>query len=198
MRYVVSFLVVAASGVIVSAVTAQETQSPPPSELKRQILELKYPILDLRLGTQDTSGGTRAVSGKIQDLAIKESATEVRIELAADVLFDFDKAEIKPQAAAALKKAAAVLREKAKGPVRIEGHTDSKGSDDYNQRLSQRRAAAVQTWLVKREGLTRLQFGTAGLGASRPVTPNTNPDGSDNPDGRQRNRRVEIIAGKVG
>ena len=60
----------------------------------------------------------------------------MRIDLAADVLFDYDKSEILPKAQQTLAQAAQVIREKAKGTVRIEGYTDAKGSDAYNQKFS--------------------------------------------------------------
>jgi outer membrane protein OmpA-like peptidoglycan-associated protein len=171
-------------------------QEPSGASLKRVVLDLTYPVVDLKIGASDTAGAGSAIAGKIEALAIKETPTEVRIELAADVLFDFDKAVIRPQAGAALKNVAAVLKDKAKGPVRIEGHTDAKGSDAYNQSLSVRRADAVRQWLVEKEGLKGRNITTQGFAAKNPVAPNTKPDGSDNPDGRQKNRRVEIIAGK--
>ncbi|HEY7443253.1 MAG TPA: OmpA family protein, partial [Vicinamibacterales bacterium] len=62
--------------------------------------------------------------------------------------------------------------------------------------LSVRRADAVRQWLVEKEGLKGAKITTQGFAAKNPVAPNTKPDGSDNPEGRQRNRRVEIIAGK--
>jgi outer membrane protein OmpA-like peptidoglycan-associated protein len=151
--------------------------------------DLKMHVLDLVFKVED-------LAGKVQDLQLKETDTEIRIELAADVLFDFDKAEIRPQAQQALKQVATVIREKAKGSVRIEGHTDSKGSDPYNQKLSVGRANSVKNWLVQKEGLKNTRFSTAGFGAKNPVASNTKPDGSDDPDGRQKNRRVEIIARK--
>ncbi len=137
------------------------------------------------------------LGGKVQDLQVKETATEIRIELAADVLFDFDKAEILPKAQQALQQAANVVREKAKGVVRIEGHTDAKGSDAYNQKLSERRANAVKTWLVNKGALKNVKFSVQGFGAKKPVAPNAKPDGSDDPEGRQKNRRVEIIVKKA-
>lgn len=161
-------------------------QAPPAqtsgSNERRTILDLKYEVQDL--------------GGKVQDLQIKETDTEVRIELAADVLFDFDKADIRPSARDALRKAASVIRDKGGNEIRIEGHTDAKGSDAYNQRLSERRAASVKTWLATKEGLNDRRFTTQGLGARKPVAPNKKPDGSDDPEGRQKNRRVEIIAKK--
>ena len=146
-------------------------------------------ILDLIFTVQD-------MGGKVQDLRVKETKSEIRIELAADVLFDFDKADILPKAREALKQVAEVIREKGKGVVQIEGHTDSKGSDAYNQRLSERRANAVKDWLANKEGLKNVRFATRGFGAKKPVASNTKPDGSDDPDGRQKNRRVEIVVKK--
>jgi outer membrane protein OmpA-like peptidoglycan-associated protein len=136
------------------------------------------------------------IGGKTTALAIKETAEEVRIELAADVLFDFDKAEIRPEAADSLRKVADVIREQARGGVTIVGHTDAKGTDAYNQPLSERRANAVRDWLVKDAGLGTVRFQTSGEGARKPVAPNAKPDGSDDPEGRQKNRRVEITVRK--
>jgi outer membrane protein OmpA-like peptidoglycan-associated protein len=158
--------------------------------LRAQEPNEKFKVLDLVFRVVD-------LGGKVQDLQMKETKTEVRIDLAADVLFDFDKADIKPAASDSLKKVADVIREKGRGTVRIEGHTDAKGSDAYNQRLSQRRADAVRTWLVQKENLKGVAFQTAGHGSKIPVAPNTKPDGSDDPEGRQKNRRVEIVIQKV-
>jgi len=146
-------------------------------------------VLDLVFRVDD-------MEGAVQPLNVKESDIEVRIDLAADVLFDFDKADILPKAQASLKQAADVIREKARGPVRIEGHTDGKGSDSYNQKLSERRALAVKSWFIQKEGLNNLVLTTEGFGARKPVAPNKKPDGSDDPEGRQKNRRVEIIIRK--
>lgn len=98
------------------------------------------------------------LAAKIQDMQIKETDTEIRIELAADVLFDFDKAEIRSDAQNALKQAAGVIREKTKGTVRVEGHTGAKGSDSYTQKLSDRRANSVKNWFVQKEGLKKVRF----------------------------------------
>jgi outer membrane protein OmpA-like peptidoglycan-associated protein len=127
-----------------------------------------------------------------------ESAKEVTIELPGDVLFDFDKSNIRPDAADALKQAAGILKARAKGPVRVEGHTDAKGNAAYNQKLSEARANAVKKWLMEKEGLSAMNFTTKGFGATKPTAPNTKPDGSDNPDGRQKNRRVALVFAKSG
>ena len=78
----------------------------------------------------------------------------------------------------------------------IEGHTDGKGKDDYNQKLSERRAQSVRDYFVKDEGLKGLSFSTKGFGKTKPVAPNAREDGSDDPEGRQKNRRVEIVVRK--
>jgi outer membrane protein OmpA-like peptidoglycan-associated protein len=149
----------------------------------------KNKILDLVFRVDD-------LGGKVQDLQVKETGQEIRIELAADVLFDFDKADLRPAAQKTLHQAAGIIQDKAKGAVRIEGHTDSKGNDAYNQKLSERRAASVKAWFIDKEGLGKVQFTTQGFGAKKPVASNTKPDGSDDPDGRQKNRRVEIVLKK--
>jgi len=112
--------------------------------------------------------------------------------VAPTVLFDFDKATLLPKTEEELTISAAYAREWATGTVSIEGHTDSKGDDAYNQKLSQRRAESVRRWFV-RNGLGRLQFSVSGLGETKPLVSNSKPDGTDDPEGRQKNRRVHIV-----
>ena len=140
----------------------------------------------------DIIGVSRGIEGVLKDLGAKVTAQEIRIELAADVLFDFDKHELRAEALPSLEKVAEVLRSRAGSPVTIEGHSDGKGSDAYNQALSERRAQSVRDWLVKSGGTTATAMTTKGWGKSKPIVPNTRPDGSDDPDGRKKNRRVEI------
>ena len=121
------------------------------------------------------------------------SKCEERLRVGADFLFDFDRAELRPEGDAALAQVAARIGA-AKKAVLIEGHTDAKGTESYNQGLSERRAGAVRVALVGRglpgEGdWLRIR----GHGKSYPVAPNQRPDGSDDPDGRQKNRRVEVV-----
>ena len=158
-------------------------------EVSGQVVLLTYPVRDLVYRVED-------LTAQVRNLKLKETATEMRIELPADILFDFDKADIRPGAAEALQQAAGILRERAKGKVRIEGHTDSKGTHVYNQKLSERRAESVRRWLAEHEGLDKIKFATEGFAETQPVDPNSKPDGSDNPEGRQQNRRVEIVINK--
>lgn len=156
--------------------------------------EVRALVLEVR----DLVFGDNAVAGAVTDLEVKETATEIRIELAADVLFEFDKADILAKAEETLKQAAALIAERGSGDttVRIEGHTDAKGDDAYNQRLSEKRAASVKDWLVTKGGLDEFEFSASGKGETQPVAPNTKTDGSDDPEGRQKNRRVEIVVRK--
>lgn len=163
----------------------------------QETLDLQRFIVDLKFNTVDLVSNAGNIGGQIKDLAVKETITEFRIELAADVLFEFDKAVILPKAEQTLKQAAAFIAEKAaNSTVRIEGHTDSKGDDNYNQKLSDQRAKAVKDWFADKGGLKKIKFKPQGLGEQQPVAPNAKPDGTDNPEGRQKNRRVEIIVKK--
>ncbi|MCZ0734281.1 OmpA family protein [Phreatobacter sp. AB_2022a] len=135
---------------------------------------------------------TRTLLGEFG--ARDEADGRIRITLLGDVLFDFDKSEVRPDARPVLNRLAELLAGYRQAAVAIEGHTDAKGDDDYNQALSERRAAAVKAYLAQRNaGAARLS--TRGFGESRPVAPNTTPDGADDPEGRQRNRRVEFVIG---
>ena len=127
---------------------------------------------------------------------VQESPKELRLTLAADVLFDFDKSTIRPDAKAALDRVGEIIRSKSQGIVRIEGFTDSKGASDYNLRLSNARAASVENWLIEQEGFHSAGFATRGFGATRFAAQNSKADGSDDPAGRQKNRRVEIVVQK--
>jgi outer membrane protein OmpA-like peptidoglycan-associated protein len=116
---------------------------------------------------------------------------EQRLRVGSEVLFDFDRAELRPDAMTTMDYVADVIATQKK-PVTIEGHTDSKGSDSYNSRLSQLRAIGVEVELRRRiKDMPPLQ--AFGYGETKPVAANEMPDGSDYPLGRQLNRRVEIV-----
>jgi outer membrane protein OmpA-like peptidoglycan-associated protein len=75
---------------------------------------------------------------------VRETAKAVQIELPGDVLFDFDKWEIRPDAEPTLRQVAKIIQQYPRAKVAIAGHTDAKGADDYNLRLSEQRAASVK------------------------------------------------------
>lgn len=113
------------------------------------------------------------------------------ITLKDGVLFDFGEATVRPDAAAILTGLAGVLQELDVPEAHVYGHTDSISDEDFNQKLSEARAAAVVEALQTRGVTARLD--AEGFGETRPVAPNENSDGSDNPAGRSLNRRVEIF-----
>lgn len=144
-----------------------------------------------RIETQSAS-----VEKAIKDLGAKESEAEIQIELSGDILFDFDKRDIRSDAEAMLKKVGDIINAYKSPQVIIAGHTDSKGSEAYNQLLSEKRAESVKKWLSENAGISAGIMKTIGYGETRPMAINANSDGSDNPEGRQKNRRVEIVIKK--
>ena len=180
-------LIAALAGLLVIASVA--TGSAQPSAAERDALK-NARILDI-------IGVTRDVDGVLRDLGATVSDQEIRIELAADVLFDFDKADIKPAAFPTLQKVGEAIKAYPTGAVLIEGHTDSVGAEVYNMKLSESRAASVRAWLVERAGVPAARTSAAGRGETKPVVPNAKPDNTDDPVGRQKNRRVEITIKKA-
>lgn len=142
------------------------------------------------------AGTTLGLEGALKELKADVTPAEIKIDLAADVLFDFDKASLKREAEPSLQNLATVLKANPGATVTIEGHTDAKGADAYNQTLSEHRAAAVKQWLVANAHVNGANITTRGWGKSKPVAYNAKPDGSDDPDGRAKNRRVQVTVRK--
>lgn len=136
---------------------------------------------------------TRALLAELKARPTPEQA--ISIDLPADVLFDFDKAELRADAAPSIAKAAELIQSYATAPLTVLGHTDGKGTDAYNDALSLRRAEAVARALQQQTGRSAR---VEGRGKRQPVAPNTTPDGRDDPQGRQLNRRVQILIGVPG
>ena len=126
----------------------------------------------------------------VESLKPVESCGTV-ITLEDGVLFDFGKSDIRSDAAQTLKSLAGVLNNAKVPAAHIYGHTDSISDEAFNLQLSQERADAVSAEL-KKDGVSAILDAT-GYGESKPVAPNENADGSDNPAGRALNRRVEIF-----
>jgi OmpA-OmpF porin, OOP family len=129
----------------------------------------------------------------IRDLcltAIKLPEPDVPVVLE-NVYYDFDRWELKPASYPQLDRLVQLLNANPTIKIEVSAHTDSKGTNEYNQRLSQRRAQSVVDYLV-RKGIDKNRITAVGYGETQPVAPNTNEDGSDNPEGREKNRRTEF------
>ena len=108
-----------------------------------------------------------------------------------NIFFDFDKATLRKISNVELKNLVKLLKSNPNLKVEISGHTDSKGDLAYNQKLSEQRAQAVVTRLIS-EGISADRMKAVGYGKTMPAAPNKNANGTDNPGGRQQNRRVEL------
>ncbi|CAM4298422.1 OmpA family protein [Nocardiopsis rhodophaea] len=167
----------------VAEVKGGEVAEAPIMELSPPVVAIDAPIDDLTFATEDADGS----------ITNAENDEERVVTLAADVLFEFDRADISDDAGETLREAADILRGEAdEKTVDIDGYTDAKGDDSHNQALSEDRAKAVEKKLSELIGDDAdVTFSVTGHGSADPVAPNE-IDGKDNPEGREMNRRVEI------
>ena len=126
-----------------------------------------------------------SLEAQLADLKVQKTERGLVLTLG-DVLFDTGQATLKSGAYGTLDRLATALRDKSGRKVLIEGHTDNVGSDESNQGLSERRAQSVQSALMQRD-VARSQITAMGKGENFPIASN------DSADGRQSNRRVELI-----
>lgn len=154
-------------------------------------------------GEKGSLSSISSVDTKIVKLQ-KEELKEAKYDTAGIftvIYYGYDKAELsKSELSDIVKELDAVAEKLRKNPemkVDLTAHTDSRGSAEYNQQLSNKRAKAAISYLML-EGIKKERITGKGMGESMPAAPNENPDGSDNPDGRAKNRRAEIriVAGK--
>jgi OmpA-OmpF porin, OOP family len=125
------------------------------------------------------------------ELCLNRIIVEGTKEVLDNIYFEFNKAVVLEESHASLNKLVQLLVANPAAVVEIGGHTDDKGSDAYNQKLSEARAQAVVEYLVS-QGIDKSRLTAKGYGESQPLAPNKNPDGSDNPAGRDKNRRTEF------
>jgi outer membrane protein OmpA-like peptidoglycan-associated protein len=145
-------------------------------------------VRDLEFRVRDLSYRSNALDNSER---VETTPDKTSVALSADVLFDYNKADLTSAANGKLDALADQLDELGPRRVTVAGHTDSDGDDAANQDLSERRAEAVRSALASRldDGFT---FEVQGYGETKPVAPNQTPDGADNPAGRALNRRVEV------
>jgi outer membrane protein OmpA-like peptidoglycan-associated protein len=114
-----------------------------------------------------------------------------------NIYYDFNKYDINPAAARELDKLAQILIDNPEIKIELSSHTDSVDTEEYNMWLSQKRAESAVNYLI-RKGISPDRMIAKGYGESRPIARNTNPDGTDNPEGRAKNRRTEFKILEVG
>lgn len=129
------------------------------------------------------------LSSKIDKIDVEKNKETVLV--LDNLYFDFDSDIIKEESRPVLNLLLNFLTKKPNVNMEIMGHTDSRGSDEHNMDLSQRRAEAVMSWLIS-QGIDEKRLTAIGYGETKPVLPNENPDGSDNPENRAKNRRTEV------
>jgi OOP family OmpA-OmpF porin len=113
-----------------------------------------------------------------------------------NILYDFGKSTLRPESEKVLDSVVKILVDNPKMKIELSSHTDSVGSDAYNQKLSQDRAQSCVDY-IKTKGIPESRLFAKGYGKSRPIAPNSLPNGKDNPEGRQLNRRTEFTVLKV-
>ncbi|MFB2939229.1 OmpA family protein [Aerosakkonemataceae cyanobacterium BLCC-F154] len=133
------------------------------------------------------------VEKTMTELKAEKTKLGIKINLPEHILFDFDKYHVRATAKPTLTKLNQLLTYYGKSEILINGYTDSKGDDAYNEKLSRLRAAAVKYYFINVFKVPAKRLQTKGLGETQPIAPNSKSDGSDNPEGRQKNRRVEVI-----
>jgi outer membrane protein OmpA-like peptidoglycan-associated protein len=190
-----AILICAFVGVAVCSRQTMEAQKyrvndPVPPGAKGEITTLHGTVTDQAGMSLAVNGKVDSLNAALKDLGAITTGTEIEIELASDVMFDFDKADLRSEAIPSLQKVVTVMRGYPTYHCTIGGHTDAKGEKVYNQKLSERRADSVKTWLLAHGASNPIT--ARGFGDTKPIAPNKKPNGSDDPEGRQKNRRVEI------
>lgn len=142
-------------------------------------------------------GQVSPLNSAVSGLNVRVTDMGTIIDLPTDTLFAFDSAELNPAATGQLAASAQMIRAAPAGPIKVIGHTDSKGEDAYNQKLSEARARAVVAWFSNQVGVRQRLFEASGQGEKAPIAPNETLTGKDDPNGRARNRRVEVILPKA-
>ena len=178
---------------IVTATPSVRAQNDPQAAIAKKETELERQRAELEKRSAELKQRELELERARQEFQAQQTGRSLSMNLSGDVLFDYDKAVLKPEAEQALRKVGVVLSQFPESKVIVEGYTDSKGTKSVNMELSRQRAQAVRDWLVKNGGVVGASISVKGFGEQYPIAPNTNTDGSDNPLGRALNRRVSII-----
>lgn len=189
-------LVCCAALLVASSVSVVRARNDPEAAIAQKQADMDRQRLELEKKSLELQQQELNLEKARQQLQAQQSGRSLSMNLSGDVLFDYDKAELKPASEGTLKKVAVVLSQFPESKVTVEGYTDSKGGPVANTQLAEARAQAVKDWLVKNGNVPAANISAKGLGEQYPVAENTNLDGSDNPVGRALNRRVSIVVEK--
>ena len=148
---------------------------------KQQAIMVNPGAVVSRDGTDD---GLKNVKGEFKDAARTDEG--IKFTLSSDLLFPTNSSYLTDKAKVELSKLSKLLNNDSSKKVRVDGHTDATGTAEYNQWLSEKRAASVKKFLED-SGISSARISTKGLGQGSPVADNKTPEG------RQKNRRVEVI-----
>jgi len=169
-------------------------------ELKQKEIELEKAKLDSQKAEQlavekakvELAEKELELAKARQELAVKESATQIQMQLSGDVLFDTNEATIKPDAREKLRQVGVILAAYPEGAVVVTGYADARGSEATNLQLSKDRAEAVKTYLMNQSGVKDERVTVRAMGEDGAVASNSTAEG------RKMNRRVEISVDKPG
>lgn len=148
----------------------------------------KQPLLTVNPGAviskDGTDDGLKNVQSEFEDASRTDEG--IKFTLSSDLLFPINSSYLTDQAKRELDKLAKIMKEDNSKKIRVDGHTDATGTAEYNVWLSEKRAASVKTYLNE-AGVAASRIATKGLGQTKPIADNKTPEG------RERNRRVEVI-----
>ena len=142
------------------------------------------------VGLADLLGNPEGMTGALFDISEQAPAGGTEVKMGQEwenILFDFDKFEVKPQYHEVIAKVAEYMRSHPQARIVLAGHTDNVGTREYNMKLSHRRASAVRDYLVTKEGVDPGRITLNGFGFDDPVTSN------ETAEGRALNRRVQGV-----
>src|SRR5262245_27939526 len=188
--FVTAFALVGALSTFVMSVTLAAQEKEQFTDCRQQVcsVEVREQVLFPDTAPLNTYGTTRAVNPqRTQGPSIQGQSPQAPVSVGLNVLFEFKSDKIVPRYYTDLDKVGQVLERHTDGRFYIEGHTDSIGSDAYNQVLSDKRAESVKRYLVQHFSIPPERLVTIGYGKSKPRETN------ETDEGRATNRRVELV-----
>jgi outer membrane protein OmpA-like peptidoglycan-associated protein len=170
-----------------------------PGVSSKSLLDIARPDVDSGASPAkrgELAGGTVPGFSNLDDLLAQTgplSKETAPIRMDADVLYGFDSYQLQPQAMESLRKLGTIIQRNPQLVFSIEGHSDSFGSDDYNQQLSEYRAESVKAWLVQSMAVDPSRLSARGFGKTKLIVPATGDPTEENIEAERMNRRVEIV-----